>query len=134
MLKKLSRLAAPMACAAFVVCCLSASARAQSSAQPVPVRFEKGRTTAVLKGSVNYSNGKTYVLTAKKGQTMALHITSSANTAIFSLTAPNGAVEDALEVKDWTGELPDSGRYLIGVWNTKKRGPAVPYTLEITIR
>jgi hypothetical protein len=101
--------------------------------RPVPVRFEKGRTTAVLKGAADHANGKTYVLAARKGQTMTLHVTSAARTAIFSLTAPSGAVEGALEVKDWSGELPDTGEYLVAVWNTRKRG-AVPYTLEITIR
>lgn len=131
--KRLSRLSAQLACAALLTFCFAAAARAQSGGRPVAVRFERGRTTAVLKGSADYSNGKTYVLTARKGQTMTLHVTSRANTAIFSLTAPGGAVEGALEVRDWTGELPDTGQYLVAVWNTRKRG-AVPYTLEITVR
>jgi hypothetical protein len=115
-------------------CCLALNASAQTGGQPTPVRFEKGRTTAILKGRADNAHGFTYKLAAKKGQTMTVHVTAPGGAAIFSVTAPGGAVEGALEVKDWTGELPDTGTYLIAVWNKKKRGAAIPYTLELTIR
>jgi hypothetical protein len=65
---------------------------------------------------------------------MTVHVTARGGAAIFSITAPGGPIDDALEVKDWTGELPYTGNYLIAVWNKKKRGAAIPYTLELTIR
>ncbi|MDT5261848.1 MAG: hypothetical protein QOC61_852 [Acidobacteriota bacterium] len=120
--------------AVAVICCLALNASAQTGGQPTPVRFGKGRTTAILKGRADNAHGFTYKLAAKKGQTMTVHVTATGGAAIFSITAPGGPIEDGLEVKDWTGELPDTGNYLIAVWNKKKRGAAIPYTLELTIR
>jgi hypothetical protein len=133
-MRRTRNVAASFALAAVAVFCLAARTSAQVGGQPTVVKFEKGRTTAVLKGKADNERGFTYVLTAKAGQTMTAHVTSSAGVAIFSVTAPSGAVEGALEVKDWTGQLPDTGQYLIAVWNKRKRGRAIPYTLEITIR
>jgi hypothetical protein len=124
--------AAWLACVAFVICCCAQDASAQR--QPVPVRFENGRTTAVLKGSADNANGVTYIFAAKKGQTMTVHLTSPSRLAIFSVTEPGGALEGALEVTDWTGALPSTGTYLLAVWNKRKRGRPVPYTLELTVR
>lgn len=126
--------AARLACAAFAICCLARGASAQAGGQPVPVRFEKGRTTAVLKGSADNANGVTYAFAAKAGQRMTVHLTSRGGVAIFSVTEPGGAMEGALEVTDWTGELPSTGTYLLAVWNKRKKGRPVPYTLELTIR
>lgn len=126
--------AASFVLAAVAAFCLASKASAQVGGQPTPVRFEKGRTTAVLKGKADNEHGFTYILAAKAGQSMTVHVTSTAGVAIFSVTAPSGAVEGALEVKDWSGQLPDTGQYLIAVWNRKKKGRAIPYTLEITIR
>jgi hypothetical protein len=132
--KRVRKVAASVALVAVAVCCLAVSASAQAGGQPKVVRFERGRTTAVLKASADNAHGYTYTLAAKAGQTMSVHVTSSAGAAIFSITAPSGAIEGALEVKDWSGQLPDTGSYLIAVWNKKKRGPAIPFTIEITIR
>lgn len=126
------RAAAWLACAAFLLCCAAQNASAQR--QPVPVRFENGRTTAMLKGSADNANGVTYIFAAKKGQTMTVHLTSPSRLAIFSVTEPGGALRGALEVTDWTGELPSTGTYLLAVWNKRKRARPIPYTLELTIR
>ena len=133
-MSRTQKLAASLVFAAVAVCCLAATASAQTGGQPTVVKFEKGRTTAVLKGKADNAHGFTYILAAKAGQTMTAHVTSASGLAIFSVTAPGGAVEGALEVKDWSGPLPDTGNYLIAVWNKRKRGQAIPYTLEITIR
>ncbi|MDT5296367.1 MAG: hypothetical protein QOJ76_3247 [Acidobacteriota bacterium] len=134
MQKRARKIAMSFVGAVVVACCLALNASAQTGGQPKPVRFEKGRTTAILKGTADNAHGFTYILAAKKGQTMTVHVTARGGAAIFSVTAPGGPIDDALEVKDWTGELPDTGNYLIAVWNRKKRGAAIPYTLELTIR
>ena len=126
------RKAAWTACAAFIICCLAHDASAQAG-QPVPVRFESGRTTVLLKGAADHADGVTYVFAAKKGQTMTVRLTSPGRLAVFSVTAPGGALEGALEVTDHAGELPSTGTYLLAVWNRRKRG-RTPYTLELTIR
>jgi hypothetical protein len=134
MKRRIRKVAASLALVAFAVCCLAVSASAQVGGQPKVVRFEKGRTTAVLKATADNAHGYTYILAARAGQTMSVHVTSSAGAAIFSITAPSGAVEGALEVKDWSGTLTDTGNYLIAVWNKRKGGRAIPFTIEITIR
>ena len=131
---RIQKVASTLALAAFAVCCLAVNASAQTGGQPKPVQFGKGRTTAVLKGTADNAHGYTYTLAAKAGQTMSVHVTSGAGAAIFSITAPSGAVEGATEVKDWSGTLPDTGNYLIAVWNKRKGGRAIPFTIELTIR
>ncbi len=113
MRERIRKTAAWLACAAFVTCCSAYEASAQRP--PVPVRFENGRATAVLKGSADNANGVTYVFAAKKGQTMTVHLTSPAKLAVFSVTEPGGALRGALEVTDYTGELPSTGTYLLAV-------------------
>jgi hypothetical protein len=134
MLRKTVRASAWLACAALAVCCLARGASAQVGAQPAPVRFEKGRTTAVLKGLADNAHGFTYIFAAKAGQKMTVHLTSRGGLAVLSVTEPGGALGGALEVKDWEGELRSTGNYLLAVWNRKKGGRAVPYTLELTLR
>jgi hypothetical protein len=99
------------------------------------VKFARGRTTAVLKGSVVRGTNDHYVLGAREGQTMIVHITSLEKNAVFYVVGPDGGAlagaEDGADVSDWTGALPTSGDYSIVVSPT--RGNAT-YTLEITIR
>ena len=99
------------------------------------VRFPRGRTTAVLKGAVVRATQDRYILGARAGQTMIVHITSLEGNAVFSILGPDatalpGAEEDA-DTMDWTGELPLSGDY--SIWVSPTRGNAT-YTLEVTIR
>lgn len=99
------------------------------------VRFARGRTTAVLHGAVVRGTRDRYILGARAGQTMIVHVTSEENNAVFQIFGPNGTAlegaEDGEDATDWTGELPRSGDYSIKVGPT--RGNAT-YTLEITIR
>lgn len=95
------------------------------------VRFQKGRTTAVLKGAVVRGTEDRYLLGASGGQTMTVHVTSVEDNAVFEISAPGSDTALVTEAADWTGELPTSGDYSIIVAPT--RGNAT-YRLEITIR
>ncbi len=99
------------------------------------VRFPRGRTTAVLKGAVVRGTQNQYILGARRGQTMIVHITSRENNAVFVILGPNGTAldgaEEGTDTKDWTGQLPLSGDY--SIWVGPTRGNAT-YTLEVTIR
>ena len=99
------------------------------------VRFARGRTTAILKGVVVRGTQDRYILGARAGQTMIVHISSREKNADFLIQDPNGTavegMDDGLADTDWTGELPVSGDYSIFVSPT--RGNAT-YTLEVTIR
>ncbi|HKQ99174.1 MAG TPA: hypothetical protein VJT09_00795 [Pyrinomonadaceae bacterium] len=97
------------------------------------VRFQRGRTTTVIKDAVVRGTRDRYVLRAGRGQTLTVHITSLEDNAVFDIYRPAGrrTLEGAQETTDWTGELPRNGDYVIEVGGT--RGNAT-YTLEITIR
>lgn len=102
---------------------------AQTASNVRRVQFERGRTTAVLKGTTTGSD--TYLLRAKEGQTMLVHVTARGKNVTLDVFAEDGAVLGASDGSDWTGQLPQTGDYRIVVSATK--GTA-HYTLEVTIR
>jgi hypothetical protein len=99
------------------------------------VRFARGRTTATLKGAVVRGTQDRYILGARAGQTMIVHVTSREKNAVFTILDPSGTAlegtDDGLDAMDWSGELPLSGDY--SIWVSPTRGNAT-YTLEVTIR
>ena len=105
---------------------------AQSS---IRVQFPRGRTTAILEGKVDEATlGKAdYVLRARAGQKMLVHITSPKKNAHFRIyrTDYDAPLQGAEDAEDWSGTLPESGDYHIYVFPTTSG--TVPYTLEVTI-
>lgn len=99
------------------------------------VRFPRGRTTAVLQGAVVRGTNDRYILGARRGQTMIVHVSSREKNAVFTILGPDATAlqgtDDGLDATDWTGELPLSGDY--SIWVSPTRGNAT-YTLEVTIR
>src|SRR6266571_3905146 len=110
-------------------------------ARNIRVKFPPGRTTVVLKGRTtggpSESGGMdpiTYLLRAKKGQTMTLHLTSAKKNAVLGVWAPGmDLVEGAQSVRDWSGPLPKTGDYQIAVWPDDEKTNTT-FTLEITVR
>ncbi|HEV2914958.1 MAG TPA: hypothetical protein VGX92_16900 [Pyrinomonadaceae bacterium] len=99
------------------------------------VRFASGRTTAVLKGKARWGTSYIYILRARAGQTLTVHV---AGVPVFRIVAPGARNYEALEgadnVKDWSGELPLSGDYKINLGHADDAYADAPYTLEVTIR
>jgi hypothetical protein len=97
------------------------------------VRFQRGRTTAVLKNSVVRGTVDRYLLGARKRQQIIVHLTSIENNAVFDIYTPGGdtLAGEGEDSTDWSGTLPQDGDYVIEVGGT--RGNAT-YTLEVTIR
>ena len=94
------------------------------------VRFGRGRMTAVIKDTVRLCTSHEYTLRASAGQTMSLNLATGKRTS-FTLQAPSGdTLEGADGVKDWSGELPESGDYVIQIGTDA----TAAYTLEVTIR
>jgi Ni/Co efflux regulator RcnB len=93
------------------------------------VSFARGRTTAVIKDTVRLCTSHEWVLRARGGQTMSVHLAAGKRTS-FTVQSPSGTIEDADGVKDWSGELPETGDYLIIVGTDA----TAAYTLEVTIR
>jgi len=101
-----------------------------SSTSAKRIRFARGRTTAVVEGSTEESDE--YLLGARAGQTMIVHVTSRENNAVIKvLDSAGNSIKGSAKPNDWSGTLPGSGDYRIVVSSTK--GTA-DYTLEVTIR
>ncbi len=95
-----------------------------------PVKFGRGRTSAVIKDTVRLCTSHEYRLRARAGQTMSVHLATGRRTS-FTVYAPNGDTPEGADgVTDWQGELPESGVFLINV----ATDATAAYTLEITIR
>ncbi len=99
------------------------------------VRFARGRTTAIRKGAVVRGTQDRYILGARAGQTMIVHLSSREKNTVFTILGPDATAlqgtDEGLDATDWTGELPLSGDY--SIWVSPTRGNAT-YTLEVTIR
>ncbi|HMF55974.1 MAG TPA: hypothetical protein VK619_06420 [Pyrinomonadaceae bacterium] len=96
------------------------------------VRFARGRTSTVLRGTLRRGVSHDYLLGASAGQTMSVHLASPGGLS-FSIIGPYGrALADF--TRDWSGELPANGDYRINVLPDTSTNQAFPYTLEITIR
>ncbi|HEX8844551.1 MAG TPA: hypothetical protein VF791_07895 [Pyrinomonadaceae bacterium] len=97
------------------------------------IRFERGRTTKVIRDAVVRGTRDRYLLRARAGQTLTVHITSVEDNAVFDIYRTGGrrTLAGAEETMDWTGTLPRNGDYVIEVGGT--RGNAT-YTLEVTVR
>jgi hypothetical protein len=79
-------------------------------------------------------NPVSYLLRARKGQQMTLHLTSAKKNAVFGLYAPGmDLVEGAQSVADWSGPLTKTGDYEIIVF-PQDEVTNTTFTLEVTIR
>jgi hypothetical protein len=97
------------------------------------VNFPRGRTTTVLKGTVRRGLSHDYLLRARAGQTMTLHLATTASGMSLTILKPDG--ETWLDdTKDWSGELPMTGTYRINVLPDTTTERQTSYALEITIR
>ena len=124
------------------------SARAAEPAEPAPIRFAPGASSAQVQGAVVRGERALYTLEARAGQRLTLRIAASEGNAAFQLYAPGArpqtrdfgvgiegqALSGASEGEDarrWMGTLPQTGAYLLVVGPT--RGNAT-YRLTVAIR
>jgi hypothetical protein len=97
------------------------------------IKFLRGRTTAVQKGSVHRGVSHDYLLKAGAGQNMTLHLATSGGVC-FNLYSPGMSDQLAICSKDWSGELPRTGDYRINVLPDTTTERNISYTLEVTVR
>ena len=107
----------------------AAQCRGTDRAVTRQVNFARGRTTAVIKDRVRLCTSHEWVLRARGGQTMTVHLVAGRKTS-FTVQSPSGTVEGADGVKDWSGVLPENGDYVIIIGTDA----TAAYTLEVTIR
>ena len=100
------------------------------------VRFQRGKTATVIRGVARTPGIYEWVVRAKAGQHMTVHLTSSNNGVELSIYGPHDEnPDDALGVYDWEGELETSGDYKITLINNREGKPRNPtYTLEVTVK
>jgi hypothetical protein len=96
------------------------------------VNFPRGRTTAVLSGTIRRGISHDYILRARAGQGMVVHLASNGNVG-FEILSPSGQYLSGY-TRDWTGYLPRSGDYRINVLPPTETNAPTRYTLEVTIR
>ena len=96
------------------------------------VRFARGKSSAVLKGAAVRGTSDRYIVSAKKGQTMRVKITSLEKNANFTVyfAGEQESLAGSEEATDWKGNLSDDNSYVIVVAPT--RGNAA-YTLSVAI-
>jgi hypothetical protein len=122
-----------LAPAALVLLVIASAAPAWQQPPVERVQFPRGRTTAVLSGRADTA-GRHYLLRARAGQRMIVHLTSPKKDIHFQVVpAREGgqAIESSVQSRDWEGDLPETGDYYVSVFANKGAGD---FTLEITIR
>ncbi len=130
------RVRARIVCALIAAALLSAAAGVPATAQRTTaerVRFQPGRTTAVLRGKVTGRVSRDYLLNAREGQRMTVRLSGQSG-AVFNISSPDRTGLSQLQIRDWEGELPLTGTYRIHVEGETENLPARSYTLEIAIR
>ena len=97
------------------------------------IKFPRGRTTTVERGSVHRGMSHDYLLKASAGQTMSVHLAARGGVC-FDLYTPGLSDSLAQCSKDWSGDLPRSGDYRINVLPDTTTERSIAYTLEVTVR
>ncbi len=133
-LNLLSRLVALSSILAVLVVIAGTGVFAQKGTSIVTrISFAHGRTTAIERGSVRRGMSHDYLLKARAGQTMTVHLAARGRVS-FDILTSSGTNSVAQGAKDWSGELPQSGDYRINVLPDTTTGRSIPYTLEVTVR
>ena len=97
------------------------------------IKFARGRTTTVERGSVHRGMSHDYLLKAGASQTMSVHLAARGGVC-FDLYTPGPADSLAQCSKDWSGDLPRPGDYRINVLPDTTTERSIPFTLEVTVR
>jgi hypothetical protein len=99
------------------------------------VKFARGKSSATLRGRAKYGMSYVYNIGARQGQYMTIQLKSDRGLVDFSLTAPDSqTVPNAFLVKDWSGDLAQSGDYAIVVVMNDESASNVAYVLEVSIK
>ena len=137
-LAKLAKAIATLTPITLLVLIMCSAALAQGGkAEPNRIEFKPGATSTIINGTVRGAEQAEYILTAKKGQTLTIKITSvPARTAGFDLHGPED-VDLGLELDtnlSFSRRLPKTGDYLITVVKLTDAVRVSKYTMTVTVR
>jgi len=105
------------------------------------VHFDKGATSATIKGHITGYETIDYVIGAKAGQTLAVAFKTSNRMAYFNVLPPGSETALFVGSMDATGEhyqgtLPADGNYAIRVYQMRaaaRRKESAAYTLDVSV-
>jgi hypothetical protein len=105
------------------------------------VHFDKGATSATIKGRIKGYETVDYVIGAKAGQTMTVNFKTSNRMAYFNVLPPGSETALFVGSTDATGEhyagtLPADGDYAIRVYQMRaaaRRKESATYTLDVSV-
>ena len=121
----------------LIACAVLVSAQQGGKAEPKRIEFARGSQTAVLNDQISGRVEAEYVVAARKGQRLTIHLSSTPRrSSVFDLTAP-GSADLGLEYDanyDFNKVLPVSGDYLITVVRPTTSPGKSTYRLVVTLR
>ncbi len=123
----------------LIVCAVSVSAQGGGKAEANRIKFAKGKSGAIISGTLSNDQQMEYVFGAKAGQKITLKVTSVPKGNFFSF-AVAGAEDIEFETEydsyaDYTFTAPETGDYLVTVnKNPTEKVPKAKFTLTLTIK
>jgi hypothetical protein len=127
---------------AMLAVCLASLAPMTVAAeiQTQPVQFDKGSSSATIKGSLKGDQTIDYTLRARAGQTMSVKLATEDGANYFNVLPP-GSNDEAIFIgssdgNEWTGTLPADGEYKVRVYlmrSAARRNETANYTLTVGI-
>jgi hypothetical protein len=132
-------LRSPLSLMVFAVLATPAT-QASDDIRSERVQFERGKSSAVIEGSITGYESVDYVLGAGKGQYMNINMATDNSANYFNILAP-GENETAMFIgstsgTQYEGILPASGDYKVRVYmmrNAARREETANYRLEMII-
>jgi len=110
---------------------------AASQKPPQRIRFERGKSSAMIHGHIAGFDAQDYVVAAKTGQQMDIRLKASNPETYFVLYSINGRATDMNETDHYSLETTESGDYVIRVFMmraaARRKGAASDFTLTISI-
>ncbi len=107
---------------------------AEGKAEPGRVRFAKGKSSTVLKGTLSGDLEQEFVFGAKKGQ--KVYITNSdSDKFAYRLFNENGVNKESTELAEPTMEfsVPKTGDYMIFVRRANKKPKSAKFSITLAI-
>ena len=129
---------AAIAAIAFLMLTVGEEVSGQNMAGTVvtkDVKFARGKSQATLRGTAKYGRSYVFDLGARSGQTMDISLLGKNPQLTFSLIAPDTeTIDGAFGVANWSGDLPQSGKYSIVVAMNDENASGVPFSLTVKIK
>ena len=123
----------------FVFAFLISIARAQTPITEIPVHFERGTSSATVKGTLAGYETIDYTLGARAGQTMHVRMQTQHLANYFNVLPPDSPTAlfvGQIDGNEWTGVLPEDGTYRVRVYlmrSAARRNEKADFSIEVSI-